>query len=253
MKKLTIVCELLHFKPRIWRRFEISDENSIQDLMDTIMAMFDMYGSHLYHLALPTKLNEFTRANRDERGKLTKNIPPKLFLSSLNIKPNMTKSRLNIGGFEMDNNFQDEFVDDYESYDDGFNIYDINNYELDENGNLNFKGPKRKKIKKKDPLDSLKTLKLQSGDRMYFYYDYGDSWEIKLEVEKIETRKKSENSLVPKILRGRGAGIIEDIGGTYGLEMVIEDDPDFKIFDKEMAQEFINEIFMDELDDDFFL
>ncbi len=71
-------------------------------------------------------------------------------------------------------------------------------------------------------------------------------------MKKIETTKKGENSLVPKILRGRGAGIIEDIGGTYGLEMVFEDDPDFKIFDKEMAQEFINEIFMDELDDDFF-
>ena len=247
---MTIVCELLHFKPRIWRRFEISDENSIQDLMDTIMALFDMYGSHLYHLSLPIKVNEFTRAHRDERGKLTKNIPQKLFLSSVNIKPNMTESKLNLGGFEFDNNLQDDFVEDYESYGENSNIYDIRNYEIDEDGNITYKGPERKankkKIKKKDPLEPINTLKLQTGDRMYFYYDYGDSWEIKLEVEKIEKIKEDEEIMIPKILRGRGAGIVEDIGGTYGLEMVFGDDPDFKIFDKEIAQEYINDIFTDD-------
>lgn len=241
MKKITIVSELLDFKPRIWRRFEISDQNTVQDLMDATMVLFQMTHSHMYHLELATEVNKFTRANRDERGKLTKNIPPKLFLQSETIRPDMTNSKLNFACLDY-GDFTKDFYDGY-GIDDESNIYDIRNYKMEEDGSVSYTPPKKKKKKKRSPHDKLESLKLVEGDRMYFYYDYGDDWQIKLLVEKSEDIDKSDLKLIPKILRGKGFGIVEDIGGTYGLKEEFDEFPELKEFDKLGMQEDLTDIF----------
>jgi hypothetical protein len=50
-----------------------------------------------------------------------------------------------------------------------------------------------------------------------FEYDYGDGWEVGLELMACE---KCEVSLadLPRVYDGEGFGIIEDVGGTSGLE-----------------------------------
>jgi hypothetical protein len=48
-------------------------------------------------------------------------------------------------------------------------------------------------------------------------YDYGDGWEVALTLEDCEKREVSLAGL-PHLIEGEGYGIIEDVGGTYGLE-----------------------------------
>lgn len=56
------------------------------------------------------------------------------------------------------------------------------------------------------------------GDRASMQYDYGDGWEITLTVEKIFQDAELPGKELPRVLEGEGYGIIEDCGGTGGLE-----------------------------------
>lgn len=56
------------------------------------------------------------------------------------------------------------------------------------------------------------------GDRAVMQYDYGDGWEIELTVEKIIHDPELPGRELPRVLEGAGYGIIEDCGGTSGLE-----------------------------------
>ena len=47
-------------------------------------------------------------------------------------------------------------------------------------------------------------------------YDYGDGWEVDLELESCE-RQDISLTLLPRVLEGEGYGIIEDVGGVGGL------------------------------------
>lgn len=57
------------------------------------------------------------------------------------------------------------------------------------------------------------------GDRASMQYDYGDGWEITLTVEKIFQDAELPGKELPRVLEGEGYGIIEDCGGTGGLEV----------------------------------
>ncbi len=59
-----------------------------------------------------------------------------------------------------------------------------------------------------------------------YEYDFGDGWELKIEVEKLI--RDEENAQMPRILAGRRAAPPEDVGGTWGYENFLEaiQDPD---------------------------
>ncbi|MDD7305164.1 MAG: hypothetical protein PUG67_01100 [Peptoniphilaceae bacterium] len=217
MKKITIVADLVYFRPRIWRRFEISDQNNLQELMDLIMILFKMTSLHLYNLEIPVAQNEFARNNRDENGKLTKRMPRFPFQRAETVEPDRSISKLDYGVFSPG------FFDDESNK--SSHIYD--------------------KIK---ALDKIESLNLYKGDKMFFYYDYGDDWQIKLVVEKVEDDNNTENMLVPKLLKGKGYGIIEDVGGVYGLGREFYDNPNLKNLYKEELIDDIEYYFSDNLD-----
>ena len=55
-------------------------------------------------------------------------------------------------------------------------------------------------------------------EHLFFAYDYGDGWEIKLILEEVITDKELPGKEFPRVLAGAGYGIIEDCGGIGGLE-----------------------------------
>ncbi|HIY58091.1 MAG TPA: plasmid pRiA4b ORF-3 family protein [Candidatus Tetragenococcus pullicola] len=62
---------------------------------------------------------------------------------------------------------------------------------------------------------------LKVGDTLDFLYDFGDGWHIQLTLEEIYTEEISLR-LLPRVLEGAGYGIIEDIGGVYGLSEFVK-------------------------------
>ena len=49
-----------------------------------------------------------------------------------------------------------------------------------------------------------------------FEYDYGDGWEVRLELLSCEEKEVSLANY-PRVIEGKGFGIIEDVGGVGGL------------------------------------
>lgn len=113
---------------------------------------------------------------------------------------------------------QKDFFDDYPEMMENFkkirvgipdedNIYDFNNLEGYE--------PLR------DSIDTyVKHYISNENDEMIFKYDFGDNWRIKVKLEKIFEDKKTEGKEFPKVIEGQGYGIIENCGGTGGLEEI---------------------------------
>jgi hypothetical protein len=60
------------------------------------------------------------------------------------------------------------------------------------------------------------------GTRFNINYDYGDNWYVVIELEKVFEDKALPANLLPMVIEGAGYGIVEDCGGTYGLEELIE-------------------------------
>lgn len=58
-----------------------------------------------------------------------------------------------------------------------------------------------------------------TGIELFFEYDFGDSWEVKLSLEAFEKKEVSIATL-PRVLEGEGFGIIEDAGGVFGLKRI---------------------------------
>lgn len=57
---------------------------------------------------------------------------------------------------------------------------------------------------------------------MSFTYDYGDNWQVAITLEKIIVDKELPGKELPRVLEGEGFGIIEDCGGSYGLEELLK-------------------------------
>lgn len=66
----------------------------------------------------------------------------------------------------------------------------------------------------------VKNVLDHEGETMIFSYDYGDGWEIALTLEKIIIDKELPGKELPRIMDGEGYGIIEDCGGSGGLEEI---------------------------------
>jgi hypothetical protein len=68
----------------------------------------------------------------------------------------------------------------------------------------------------------LKDIFKEVGDTAVLNYDFGDNWEFKCELEKSGVEVEADKKEFPKILDGKGYGIIEDCGGIYGLKDIEE-------------------------------
>lgn len=138
------VVELNDFKPRMWRRFQISDTAGLQELCYAVMAMFHCMGGHLYQL----------RAGKR---------PTEIYYAPSNL---------------------DFDFDDYSK-----------------------------------PLSDMTVMDVfvNENDTAVLEYDFGDGWEFKIKLEKIEPAKDADKQVFAKCLKGRGFGIIEDCGGAWGL------------------------------------
>lgn len=60
------------------------------------------------------------------------------------------------------------------------------------------------------------------GQKIIFTYDFGDSWEISINLEEIIKNSECPIKKIPSVIEGKGLGIIEDCGGIGGLEMIAE-------------------------------
>jgi hypothetical protein len=60
------VVELLDFKPRIWRRFQISGAARLQDFCYAVMVMFHCMGGHLHQLIVCNRPTEVIYMPRDD-------------------------------------------------------------------------------------------------------------------------------------------------------------------------------------------
>lgn len=64
--------------------------------------------------------------------------------------------------------------------------------------------------------EKAKVSYFEKGDKLLLTYDYGDSWEFEVDIKNITTDQAAPKC--PKILSGKGYGIIDDIGGVWSLQ-----------------------------------
>lgn len=71
----------------------------------------------------------------------------------------------------------------------------------------------------KDAKDvKLKWVLDKENEKMEFQYDFGDNWRFNVVLERIFQDENISGKELPKVIEGEGFGIIEDCGGTMGLE-----------------------------------
>ena len=71
----------------------------------------------------------------------------------------------------------------------------------------------------KDAKDvKLKWVLDKENENMEFQYDFGDNWRFNVVLERIFQDENIHGKELPKVIEGEGFGIIEDCGGTMGLE-----------------------------------
>lgn len=189
--------DLVGAKPKIWRRFEISGERTMVDLAKIIMLLFNMEGSHLY--ALTNLIGDQER--REESKKIAKKYHN--FQSPEDVLNLLTEPSKSV--FPQNVSYVMPCDDPSES----------NSY-----------------LTKTEPGE---TLLQDSGAKektlFRFEYDFGDDWQVNLRVETIS--KITYPGIAPTtVLKGKGDGIIEDIGGIDAL-MAYQNEMDLHDFDKD--------------------
>lgn len=89
--------------------------------------------------------------------------------------------------------------------------------------------------------EKAKVSYFEKGDKLLLTYDYGDSWEFEVDIKNITTDQAAPKC--PKILSGKGYGIIDDIGGVWSLQDYYDtpkDKVDPEMIDWLMGEEAIN-------------
>ncbi|MDF7638957.1 plasmid pRiA4b ORF-3 family protein [Lactobacillus sp. ESL0791] len=172
-------------KPPIWRRFLIDGDQDMVYLAKALMGMFRMSpGYHLFALKfLNGNKNKQKAIKVKDRAKLDPETQNKLeildILSSL-VGTQDTEYLMPCDtedGLEMSGRSADEYE------------------------------PGTTKLAKTGA---------KIGDKFLLEYDFGDSWEVTVKLEKILSQK-SDQIIPTAVIKGKGYGIIEDIGGIWGL------------------------------------
>ena len=186
--------ELDDFKPKIWRRFQVSNDVTIARLGYVVQVLFEMTASHLMAVEIPVGEN----VQRHEA----------------------------YNGEPYDADFIDRYyrvngnlkIDRYEFIDENFESYGVPHM----------------------PQKEIRNVRLYheirvEGDVLRVNYDFGDDWYVTLTLEKIFEDKELDGRELPRVLEGAGFGIVEDVGGTSGLDELVKAfkkkrGPDYKQF-----------------------
>lgn len=75
-------------------------------------------------------------------------------------------------------------------------------------------GPKIKYV----GLNDFRLNYFNVGDEFLFRYDFGDGWEIKLKIEQLDDQNELSAKNLPRIIAGKGFGIVENVGGVDALK-----------------------------------
>lgn len=142
------------------------------------------------------------------RFQVTDNITPARLCYIIQVLFEMTASHLMAleVPFEMPSNAPDVILR-FEIMDDDFDDYsdphrDVRVYDATEG--------------------TLRRIGLRPGSILNFNYDFGDDWWVKLTLEEVFEDKDLPGSELPRVLGGAGFGIVEDVGGTGGLEDLVK-------------------------------
>lgn len=84
----------------------------------------------------------------------------------------------------------------------------------------------------------LKNANVNIGAKLTLSYDFGDDWLVNLVLEDCKEHEISL-SLLPRVLDGEGHGIVEDVGGTFGLERLAKTLADKNSEDYETMTEWL--------------
>lgn len=186
--------DLVGAKPKIWRRFEVSGLRNMQELSKIIMVLFDMEGSHLYSLTnlIGDQERRESGANlseekllqeiKEQHAKLLQSDDPQAIIAGLQ----KLIARLSGGNVSYAMPC-DEGTESSTSF---------------------------KDVQPGETL--LQDSRAKEKTKFRFEYDFGDSWQVDLKTEKISSITYPEVAPT-KVLKGKGDGIIEDIGGIDAL------------------------------------
>lgn len=171
--------ELDDYKPKIWRRFQVTDNITVARLGYIIQVLFEMTASHLMAFEVPKDENfrAYMRAKHPDMD--TDN-----FMSIFSAGDKEAIWRYEI------------IDEDYEEYPD----------------------PHRIVHTEEASTTSLRHAVSHEGEKMSFNYDFGDDWWVSLKLEKVFEDKALPGKELPRVLEGEGFGIVEDCGGVGGLE-----------------------------------
>lgn len=187
------VAELKNFKPRMWRRFVVTDDMKLSHFAYAVMHMFGCQASHLFALSAKKDSSE-----DDSCAQAPQNI--------IDIR-NLLNNKIN----EKDKQelLQDIFKKSAQSFVGNEITYQIPNEDI-----VN----ESEDIRNYKVLDIFKNVK----DNARLEYDFGDSWEFKISLEKILEDDAFEKEDLPLVLKGKVRGIIEDCGGPWYLQDLVE-------------------------------
>ncbi len=170
-----IYAELEEYKPKMWRRFYVSNDITMSRLAYILMTLFEMQGSHLYLFEVD-ELNNFI-----------------------------------INNLEYYNKNLEEFKDD--------DFFKIGQYGCIFEDDYIIPRLDKRYRELADAKDiKLKWILKKENEKMEFRYDFGDNWRFNIILEKIFEDKNISGRDLPRVIGGEGFGIIEDCGGTMGLE-----------------------------------
>lgn len=265
------VTELLDFKPRVWRRIQISSKLNIEDLMDVMMIIYECQVKHLYELTLPKGENDYNRKKRENPDAdidLIRNdfvYPLKTSISRFDLSE---ENRVFLR--EKEDEFKIERLSTQEYFKEknkemikqamkGMSSDKIVDFNKAKNLIEAEKSDKLSDIEKevekniggysyKDAADLIESLALEIDDKLYFAYDFGDSWEFQLKLEKILDPKDLNDPHIPRVVTGKCFGILEDIGGVWAMKEFIEADnslEEFKYYYKSDHNPALREMFDD--------
>lgn len=198
--------DLVDSKPKIWRRFEVDGQKNMLQLAQIIITLFNMDGSHLYSLTnligdqkRREAISEFKEKSKLELDNYAKNPD----MNTVEDLFSLIKSLAD--GVGLSGNIEYLMPGD-----DGERLID-NDVEIQPGETL------------------LEDSQAKEKTKFLFEYDFGDYWCIDLKVEKIEQITSAE-PIPTTVLKGKGSGIIEDIGGIPGLLDCQEHPENYDVF-----------------------
>lgn len=248
------VTELMEFKPRVWRRIQISSKLTIEDLMDVMMVIYECKVNHLYELTLPKGENDYNRKKRENPDldiELIRNdfvYPYKTSISKFDISEDDREymsimeeeylaERISFQEYLKNKNQDKDLMDAALKADFDEKIIDFDTakkmIENDKSRLLDIEkeaNNNRPKYSYKDAADLIESLDLEVDDKLYFTYDLGDNWEFQLRLEKILDPKDVNTPHIPRVVTGKCFGILEDIGGVDAMKEFIEADNSLEEF-----------------------